>query len=45
MGDGMNQLPPDPTLEEIPAWRWLVRGKRLLKIAGILLLFLGGTLL
>src|SRR5690606_9954091 len=45
MGDGMNQLPPEPTLEESPAWRWLVRGKRLLKIAGILLLSLGGTLL
>ncbi len=45
MGDGMNQLPPDPTMEPIPAWRWLARGKRVLKIAGIILLALGAVLL
>lgn len=45
MGDGMNQLPPDPRVEQIPAWRWLARGKRLIKIAGIILLSLGATLL
>ncbi|PRX42094.1 1A family penicillin-binding protein [Planifilum fimeticola] len=45
MGDGMNQLPPDPTLEGIPAWRWMARGKRLLKLSGIILLSLAAILL
>lgn len=45
MGDGMNQLPPDSTMEQIPVWRWLTRGKRVLKIAGIALLTLGAVLL